>query len=282
MEHPAGDARRVLVNLVLRDAAGGSGSGPNCGRRAARPKGRRELSPALQEVDDLAEFRWALAQLPARQRAVLVLRYWADLPVAEVADLLSCSERNGHQHRIPGGRPPRRDPLARRAASHPNPPLRDHGGTPLMLTEELERACAARSPGQPPISPTQEAARQRLLQHHYRLRHGHWRLAAGITAATAVASVVLGIGLTGVLNSAPPRGTGTIQTTAFTLIEHANGTATLTINPDVLLEPNTLQSDLQQDGIPAMVTTGSFCSSHPGPTGFRQVVTGQRSSPGTP
>ena len=33
----------------------------------------------------------ALAQLPARQRAVLVLRYWADLPIADVADILGCS-----------------------------------------------------------------------------------------------------------------------------------------------------------------------------------------------
>ena len=47
---------------------------------------------ALREVDDQAEFRWALARLPARQRAVLVLRYWSDLPVAEVADILGCTE----------------------------------------------------------------------------------------------------------------------------------------------------------------------------------------------
>ena len=46
---------------------------------------------ALRHVDDLAEFRWALAQLTARQRAVLVLRYWADLPVGDVADILGCS-----------------------------------------------------------------------------------------------------------------------------------------------------------------------------------------------
>ena len=33
----------------------------------------------------------ALAAVPPRQRAVLVLRYWEDLPVDEVAALLNCS-----------------------------------------------------------------------------------------------------------------------------------------------------------------------------------------------
>jgi RNA polymerase sigma-70 factor (sigma-E family) len=93
MDHPAAYARRILINLVLHDA----------GRRARQ---RTELQPhegaaetadekaaqALREIDDLAEFRWALTQLPARQRAVLVLRYWADLPVAEVAHALGCTE----------------------------------------------------------------------------------------------------------------------------------------------------------------------------------------------
>jgi RNA polymerase sigma-70 factor (sigma-E family) len=93
MDRPAAYARRVLINLVLDDAD----------RRARQ---RTELQPhegaaeladdnaarALREVDHRAEFRWALAQLPARQRAVLVLRYWSDLPVAEVADILGCTE----------------------------------------------------------------------------------------------------------------------------------------------------------------------------------------------
>ena len=92
MDHPAAYARRILINLMLRDAD-------------RRSRQKAELAPqdagidaadqnaarVLREIDDLAEFRWALAQLPARQRAVLVLRYWADLPVAEVADILGCS-----------------------------------------------------------------------------------------------------------------------------------------------------------------------------------------------
>ncbi len=93
MDHPGAYARRVLINLILDDAD-------------RRTRQRTELQPqdgadepadeiaalALQKVDDLAEFGWALAQLPARQRAVLVLRYWSDLPVAEVADILGCTE----------------------------------------------------------------------------------------------------------------------------------------------------------------------------------------------
>jgi len=47
----------------------------------------------------------------------------------------------------------------------------------------------------------------------------------------------------------------------------------------VLLEPSTLQSDLQHDGIPALVTTGSFCSSDPIPSGFPQVVSGPNGAP---
>jgi hypothetical protein len=144
-----------------------------------------------------------------------------------------------------------------------------------MPTQELEnelRRAFARAAD----IPEPEQARQRLLQHNYRPGRGHRQLAAGITTATAAAAVVLGLGLTGGFGSAPARSIGTIRTPAFTLVEYANGTATLTIRPGVVLNPNTLQKDLRHYGIPAIVTTGRFCSSEPTPPGFSQVVTRQR------
>ena len=52
-------------------------------------------------------------------------------------------------------------------------------------------------------------------------------LADGLAVVTAAAAV-LGLGLSWAFGSAPARGTGTIRTTAFTLVKNANGTATLT------------------------------------------------------
>lgn len=40
---------------------------------------------------DAAAFRQALARLSAQQRSALVLRYWADLPEAEIAEAMGCS-----------------------------------------------------------------------------------------------------------------------------------------------------------------------------------------------
>jgi hypothetical protein len=159
-----------------------------------------------------------------------------------------------------------------------------------MPTEELENALRSALARAAADIQDPEQARQRLLHRDYRPAGSHRQLAAGIIATTAAGGVALGLGLTGAFGSAevsgtgairttsPARSTGTIRTTAFTLVSHANGTVTLTLNPGQLLEPGTLQSDLKQDGIPAMVTTGSFCSSNPTPAGFNEVVTGQKPS----
>ncbi len=48
--------------------------------------------PALQRSHDRDALRRALARLPARQRAVLVLRYLEDMPDADIADVLGCQQ----------------------------------------------------------------------------------------------------------------------------------------------------------------------------------------------
>lgn len=80
-------ADRVLLNAFLDER-----------RRMWR---RRESSTAVladaapgahADPDDRMVLLGALAQMPRRQRAVLVLRYFADLDVAGAARLMGCSE----------------------------------------------------------------------------------------------------------------------------------------------------------------------------------------------
>lgn len=92
VEHQLAYARRVLVNLALggsekrarqhRELTGDDDFGGLADPSAAR---------AFTAIEDIAEFRAALLQLPSRQRLVLVLRYFDDLPEREVAELLGCS-----------------------------------------------------------------------------------------------------------------------------------------------------------------------------------------------
>jgi RNA polymerase sigma-70 factor (sigma-E family) len=91
--NPEAYARRVLVNAavdesrrpwrrrehlaaVLPDGAGSPG----------------EHGPDGIQPDETAVIRAALAALPPRMRAVVVLRYWLDYDVRETASVLGCSE----------------------------------------------------------------------------------------------------------------------------------------------------------------------------------------------
>jgi RNA polymerase sigma-70 factor (sigma-E family) len=86
MDHPVAYARRILVNLALRGSSKRS-------RRRAELSETRTADPAAPAapLDRHDELHAALAALPPRQRAVLVLRYFLDLPEAEVAATLQCS-----------------------------------------------------------------------------------------------------------------------------------------------------------------------------------------------
>lgn len=89
MEHPNAYARRILVNRAL------SGSARRTRRRgeliAPIPCEPIAVAGVPGEFDGHDELIAALATLPPRQRAVLVLRYFLDLPEAEVAAALKCS-----------------------------------------------------------------------------------------------------------------------------------------------------------------------------------------------
>jgi RNA polymerase sigma-70 factor (sigma-E family) len=94
MDYPAAYARQILVNLAVDGTQGrvrrhGELTQPNPAQLADVQDGHAEL--ALRAVDTQAELLAALAGLSSRQRAVIVLRYWDDLPEAEVAAILGCS-----------------------------------------------------------------------------------------------------------------------------------------------------------------------------------------------
>jgi RNA polymerase sigma-70 factor (sigma-E family) len=94
MEHPEAHARRILVNLALR----GSRNRTRRNKELQTSEDRFDRGLLGERAvldrpvrDPGGELLAALSSLPARQRAVLVLRYFADLSEAEAAETLGCS-----------------------------------------------------------------------------------------------------------------------------------------------------------------------------------------------
>jgi RNA polymerase sigma-70 factor (sigma-E family) len=79
-------ARRVLLRALLDERR-------RPWRREYPTGDPAELDqPVLDlEPEDHRHLHLALAAVPSRQRAALVLRYWADLSVDQIADVLGCS-----------------------------------------------------------------------------------------------------------------------------------------------------------------------------------------------
>jgi RNA polymerase sigma-70 factor (sigma-E family) len=83
-----GYVRRMIVHAWLRESQRGW-------FRRVRPSAELPAVAAAEpDVGTRIDILAALARLTPRQRAVLVLRFWEGLPVAETAALLSCSEGN--------------------------------------------------------------------------------------------------------------------------------------------------------------------------------------------
>ena len=93
MGQPRAYARRVLVNLALDGARGRARRRGELDEFDDEPGGAgfTAVVEPLAGLETRAELLEALEQLPARQRTVLVLRYFHDLTEAQTAEVLGCS-----------------------------------------------------------------------------------------------------------------------------------------------------------------------------------------------
>ncbi|KJE25259.1 RNA polymerase sigma-70 factor, sigma-E family [Frankia torreyi] len=135
-DRPDAYARRVMVNANTHRF-----------RRRVRhvlvdvPPERAEPSAQLAAVEDRAGLAAALAMLPSRQRAVVVLRYCEDLSEAAVAALLRCSVGTVKSQAAKGLaklriHPAIADPAAPPAPSQVRPPVGRRDRTPLAPRKE--------------------------------------------------------------------------------------------------------------------------------------------------
>lgn len=88
--HPLAYARRALVNTSIdrsRRAANREMPAAFGADGSAAPTSQEDGTQRLADRDELWQ---ALRQLPQRQRAVIVMRYYGDLTDAEIASMLGC------------------------------------------------------------------------------------------------------------------------------------------------------------------------------------------------
>jgi RNA polymerase sigma factor (sigma-70 family) len=82
--------RRTVVNLCISHHRREKVARAYAERERARSVGREPAS-GLPDVETNDELRTVLAELPDRQRAAIVLRFYADLTDEQIAEALRCS-----------------------------------------------------------------------------------------------------------------------------------------------------------------------------------------------
>jgi hypothetical protein len=167
----------------------------------------------------------------------------------------------------------------------------DYDGNPndCVVTMALRDALSElATPERPPLTTITNKGRA----HQRRRRAG----VAGFGVSLAAAGTVLALGLAAVLNATPaqrPNGArstppaqsaGTIHNPDFILTSNLNGTSTLTLTMNQMLDPAALEQALTAHGIPALVKSGTFCTSTPAPPDpvSAGVLSGFQPPAGTP
>jgi RNA polymerase sigma-70 factor (sigma-E family) len=85
MDNPEAYTRTILVRQFLRERGSG------WARNVSLPGQMPDWPGVSSEHDDAIDVNAALAELPPRQRATLVLRFYCDQTVDQVAEVLGCS-----------------------------------------------------------------------------------------------------------------------------------------------------------------------------------------------
>ena len=92
VENVDGYARRTLINVFLTEQRGPWWQRVINHAREPDPEMLADAhSAAALDLDAALDLRAALAALPPKQRAAVVLRYYCDLPVDQAAEILGCS-----------------------------------------------------------------------------------------------------------------------------------------------------------------------------------------------
>lgn len=93
MGTPQAYARKILVNLVIDGSAGRRRRTEELAQKTSIFENYEDeaAGAALRGIDARSQLRLLLGGLSVRQRTVIVLRYWEDLPEAEIAELLGCA-----------------------------------------------------------------------------------------------------------------------------------------------------------------------------------------------
>jgi RNA polymerase sigma-70 factor (sigma-E family) len=115
-------ARTILVRVYLRDRQSGWATRVDLSGEPPEP------AAAYDSYDDELDMRAALAALPPRQRATLVLRFYCDLSVEQAAELLGCAPGTVKSQTAKGLAAMRRSlspvPQSRLAGNHRRPATR--------------------------------------------------------------------------------------------------------------------------------------------------------------
>ena len=121
--------------------------------------------------------------------------------------------------------------------------------------------------------PMPKAPRLEAITARGRARRRHQVTGLSVAAAGACAALVFGLaGGGGPAGPAHQHGESPIYLTGFSVVSGPDGSTTLTLYPNQVINPSAVRQALAEHGVPALVTAGKFCTTANHPAGVGQIV----------